>query len=124
MPTARHFRPEAEANFHSIPSAEPGDIRRRLAEVLLQYAGSDKARRPGISQREMAVILDTSWDMVSSSLKSLQAEGAIRIDRHRMVINKKALERIAVEMIKAKAYALLGTLKGGSKWHYRESMVN
>ena len=115
MPTARHFSPEAEANFRPIPPAEPGDIRRRLAGILLQYAGSGKARRPGISQREMTVILDTSWDTVSSSLKSLQAEGAIRIDRHRIVINKKALERIAVETMKTRAYALLRARNGDSE---------
>ena len=80
-----------------IPPVEPGGIQRQLAGVLLQYAGIDKARRPGLSQREMAVILDTSWDMVNSSLKSLQAGGAIRIERHRMILNKEALERIAVE---------------------------
>lgn len=76
---------------------EPGDIQRQLAGVLLQYAGIDKARRPGLSQREMAVILDTSWDMVDTSLKSMQAEGAIRIERHRMILNKEALERLAAD---------------------------
>ena len=69
-------------------------------------------------------MLDTSWDLVNNSLKSLQAEGAIRIDRHRVVINKKALEQIAMEKgfkyqkseakswrraMKARTYVLLRT---------------
>lgn len=77
-------------------SAEPGDVLQRVAAVLLQQAEIETARRPNLSLGEMAARLDASWDMVNSSLKSLQAQGAIRIDRHRMHLNRKALERIAV----------------------------
>ena len=97
MPTVRHFRPEAEMKLPLSPSAEAGDVQRQVAGVLLQHAGTDTTRRPGLSQREMAAMLGTSWNMVNSSLKSLQAQGAIRIDRHRILINKTALEQIAVE---------------------------
>lgn len=97
MPTARPFKLEAEMKAKLSSPAEPGDVRQRVAMVLLQHAGSETARRPGLSQREMAAMLGTSWDSVNSSLKSLQAEGAVRIDRHRMVINYEALEQIALE---------------------------
>ncbi len=80
----------------NIIVAELQYARQRVAGILLQHAGTDTPRRSGLSQREMAERLNTSWDTVNSSLKSLQAEGAIRIDRHRMIINKKVLERIAV----------------------------
>lgn len=118
----RPFRLEAEMKSHPISSAEPWDVRQRVAVVLLQHAGTDTVRRPNLSQREMAAMLGTSWDMVNNSLKSLQAEGAIRIDRHRIVINKKALEQITMEKgfkyqksevkswrhaMKARAYILL-----------------
>ncbi len=79
------------------PPAEAGDVRQQVAGVLLQHAGAGTTRRPGLSQREMATMLGTSWDMVNSSLKSLQTQGAIRIDRHRILINKTALEQIAME---------------------------
>ncbi|MDP2730385.1 MAG: helix-turn-helix domain-containing protein [Dehalococcoidales bacterium] len=86
---------------------EPEDLRRRLAGVLLQYAGTEKASRPRLSQREMAMMLGTSREMVNGCLESFQAEGAIRFERHRMIINKKALEGTAMDIMKAKAYALL-----------------
>ena len=107
MPTARHFRPEAEAESCHIPSAEPGDMRRRLTGVLLQHAGTDKTRRPGLSWREMAALLGVSRDMVSSSLKSLQAGADIRISRHRIMINKDNKELLE------KAGCGVYTIKGG-----------
>ncbi len=64
-----------------------------MAVVLLQHAGTDTARRPDLSQREMAVMLGTSWDMVSSSLKSLQDESVIRIVW--LIIKKEFVEKVA-----------------------------
>lgn len=96
MPTVRPFSPEADMKSPLNLSAETGDVRQRVA-VVFQHVGTDTTRRPNLSQREMAAMLGASWDMVNSSVKSLQAQGAIRIDRHRMIINKKALEQIAME---------------------------
>ncbi len=96
MPTAKPFRPEAEVESPLSPSAESGNVQQRIAVVLLQHAVMDTTGRPRLSQRKMAEMLGASWDTVNRSVKSLQAEGAIKIDRHRMIINKKALERIAM----------------------------
>ncbi len=41
-------------------------------------------------------MLGTVRDMVNNSLKFLLATAALRIDRHRIVINKKALEQITM----------------------------
>ena len=82
-------------DIRSKPSAELGSVRQRLAGVLLQQARTNAAAGPGFSQSEMAAALDTSGDMVNKSLAFLQSEGAIRIERHRMFINREALERIA-----------------------------
>lgn len=95
----RHFEPEDKVKSHRITLAESRDILQQVARVLLQHAGTNTTRRLGLSQREMATMLGISWDMVNSSLKSLQVEGAIRIERHRIVINKKALEQIAMERV-------------------------
>jgi hypothetical protein len=35
-----------------------------------------------------------SWDMVHASLLSLQNEGAVRIERHRMVVNRDFLQNV------------------------------
>ncbi len=87
---------ETEVKSPLSPSAEPGDVRQRVAVVLLQHAGTDTTRRPGLSHREIAEMLGTSWDMVNRSVKSLQTDGAIKIDRHRMTVDKKILERIVM----------------------------
>jgi DNA-binding GntR family transcriptional regulator len=97
--TMKHFKPEAKVKSHHITLAEPSNILQQVARVLLQHAGKNNTRRSGLSQREIATMLGISWDMVNSSLKSLQAEGAIRIERHQIVINKKALEQIAMERV-------------------------
>ena len=76
--------------------SESRHIRQQVAAVLLQYTRTDGAGRTGLSQREMATMLGTTWEMVNKSIASLQVEGAIRIERHRMLINQAALEKIAI----------------------------
>jgi hypothetical protein len=81
---------------HQIMMTETWDILQQVARILLQHAGTDTASRSCLSKCEMTTMLGTSWDMVNSSLISLQAEGAIRIERHRIMINKDRLEQIAM----------------------------
>lgn len=69
----------------------------RLAKLLLQYAGdhewTNKEARPKLTQQEMAAMVGTAREVVGRSLKALEDEGAIRMDRHRIVItNKKILQ--------------------------------
>ena len=87
-------------------------VQRQVADILLKHAGDGKGGCPCVSQREMAVQLGTSWNTVRSSLESLQAEGAIRIDRHRLIINKKTLEQITMKTVKLKTYVLLKASDG------------
>ncbi len=75
----------------------------RLAKILLEYAaqpddgagdGSGLKRR--LTQQEMAALIGTAREMVGRSLKSLEAQGAVRVDRHRIVItNKELLQKLA-----------------------------
>ncbi|MFC1990551.1 Crp/Fnr family transcriptional regulator [Chloroflexota bacterium] len=68
----------------------------RVAKVLLEYAGDGTSQNPRLTQQEMAAIAGTAREMVGRSLKSLDEEGTIRLDRHRIVItNRKALQEIA-----------------------------
>ena len=69
-------------------------VKSRVGRVLLEHAGGGITGRPHLSQREMAALTGTTWELVSRSLKSLQEEGAIRIDRHRIIINKESLEKV------------------------------
>jgi CRP/FNR family cyclic AMP-dependent transcriptional regulator len=65
----------------------------RVARILLEYAGDSTGSRPRLTQQEMAAMAGTVREVVGRSLKSLEEEGAIRLERHRIVvINKEALK--------------------------------
>jgi hypothetical protein len=65
-------------------------VRGQVAKILLEN-GTHRQ----ISQRNIADITGTDWEMVHASLKSLQDEGAIKIDRQRLIINKNKLKKVA-----------------------------
>ena len=68
----------------------------RVAKILLEYSSDGTEPRPKLTQQEMAAIAGTAREMVGRSLKSLEDEGAIRLERQRIVItDKKALQEIA-----------------------------
>ncbi len=70
----------------------------RVAKILLEYTGDGPGPRPRLTQQEMAAMAGTAREVVGRSLKSLEEEGVIRFDRHRIVItDKKALQ----EMVEA-----------------------
>jgi DNA-binding GntR family transcriptional regulator len=71
-------------------------VRGLVAGVLLERAEDEASERHQLTQRDIANITGTSWEMVHVSLKSLQNEGAIRIERHRLIINRELLQKIAV----------------------------
>jgi CRP/FNR family transcriptional regulator len=66
----------------------------RVAKILLEYAGNGE--RPRLTQQEMAAMIGTAREMVGRSFKNLEEEGAIRVERNRIVIaNYAALRKIA-----------------------------
>jgi CRP/FNR family transcriptional regulator len=68
----------------------------RVAKMLLDYAGDKTGDRPRLTQQEMAAIIGTAREMVGRSLKSLEGDGAIRMERNRIIItDKKALRATA-----------------------------
>ena len=68
----------------------------RVAKILLENAEDGTGPKPKLTQQEMAAIAGTAREMVGRSLKSLEDEGAIRLDRHRIVItDKEALREMA-----------------------------
>jgi CRP/FNR family transcriptional regulator len=66
----------------------------RVAKILLEYAGNGE--KPRLTQQEMAAMIGTAREMVGRSFKNLEAEGAIRIERNRIIIADYAtLKKIA-----------------------------
>jgi len=77
------------------------DVTSRVAKLLLEYAtdhggSEDLTQRPRLTQQEMAAMVGTAREVVGRSLKVLEEEGAIRMDRHRIVVtNRKALQQMS-----------------------------
>jgi CRP-like cAMP-binding protein len=73
-------------------------VNSRVAKMLLGYVGRgpDAAERPRLTQQEMAAMIGTAREMVGRSLKTLEEEGAIKIERNRIIItDQKALREQA-----------------------------
>ncbi|MFC2059133.1 Crp/Fnr family transcriptional regulator [Chloroflexota bacterium] len=64
----------------------------RVARILLEHAGDGTGSRPRLTQQDMAAMAGTAREMIGRSIKALEDEGIIRMDRHRIIItNEKAL---------------------------------
>jgi len=67
----------------------------RVAKILLEHAGDGAGPKPRLTQQEMAAMAGTAREVVGRSLKALEEGGAIRLERHRIVITDKgALEEM------------------------------
>ncbi len=67
----------------------------RVAKILLEHAGDESGRGPRLTQQDMASLAGTAREVVGRSLKTLEEQGAIKLDRHRIVItDEEALQRI------------------------------
>ena len=83
---------------HLVSLVEDLSFRRvigRVAKILLENAGDGTGREPRLTQQEMAAMVGTAREVVGRSLKALEEEGAISLDRHRIIIrDKEALREI------------------------------
>ena len=73
-------------------------VTERVARILIEHVGDGTGQTLSqrLTQQEMAAMAGTAREMVGRSLKSLEEEGSIRLDRHRVVItNKAALREMA-----------------------------
>jgi len=67
----------------------------RVAKILFEHVGDETGRGPRLTQQEMAAMAGTAREVVGRSLKALEEEGAIKLDRHRIIItDKEALQKI------------------------------
>ncbi|MFC1873327.1 Crp/Fnr family transcriptional regulator [Chloroflexota bacterium] len=72
------------------------NVTSRVAKVLLDHTSDGTSPVPRLTQQEMAAMAGTVREVVSRSLKTLEEEGVIRFERHRIAItDKEALEEMA-----------------------------
>jgi CRP-like cAMP-binding protein len=65
----------------------------RVARVLLENAGDGTTPGTRLTQQEMAAMVGSVREVVARSLKALESEGAIRLERQRIrITDRKALE--------------------------------
>lgn len=68
----------------------------RVARILIKYGGNGTDPEQRLTQQDMAAMAGTAREVVGRSLKALEADGMIRMERHRIVItNREALEEMA-----------------------------
>jgi CRP/FNR family transcriptional regulator len=70
----------------------------RVTKILLTHTGDGVDAKEHLTQQEMAAMAGTAREVVARSLKALEEQGYIRIERHRIVItDKKSLEEIVAD---------------------------
>lgn len=84
---------------HLVSLVEDLSFRRvtgRVAKILLEYAGDKSGQEQQLTQQQMAAMAGTAREMIGRSLKALEEEGTVRLERHRIVItDKEALREMA-----------------------------
>ena len=70
----------------------------RVAKILLEHASDGTDPRQRLTQQEMAAMAGTAREVVGRSLRALEEEGAIRLERHRIVITDKEALKETVEL--------------------------
>ncbi len=70
----------------------------RVAKILLEYASNASEPRPRLTQQEIAAMAGTAREVVGRSLKSLEEDGVIKLESHRVVIsNRAALQQLVTQ---------------------------
>ena len=70
----------------------------RVTKILLTHAGDGDGIKEHLTQQDMAAMAGTAREVVARSLKALEEQGHIRLERHRIVItDKKSLEDIVAD---------------------------
>jgi hypothetical protein len=88
---------EGEYMTLAAGNLEFNQIRGVVAKVLLDHAVGGSGERPRLAQRDIAAMAGTDWYTVHMSLRSIRDEGAIKIERNRIIVNKESLQRLAGE---------------------------
>ena len=72
----------------------------RVAKILLEYAGTDADDGPRLTQQEMAAMAGSAREVVGRSLKTLEEDGLIQLNRHKVTITDiQALKNMVEEPV-------------------------
>jgi CRP-like cAMP-binding protein len=67
----------------------------RVAKILFEQIRGETSHGPRLTQQDMAAMAGTAREVVGRSLKELEEQGAIKLDRHRIIItDEEALRKI------------------------------
>jgi len=69
----------------------------RVAKILLEHASNGTGPKHRLTQQDIAGMAGTVREVVGRALKALQEEGAIKLERHRVVINDREALRQLVD---------------------------
>jgi len=69
----------------------------RVAKILLENANEEAGTRPRLTQQEMAAMAGSAREVVGRSLKSLEEDGLIKLNRQRITITDLNALREMVE---------------------------
>jgi CRP-like cAMP-binding protein len=69
----------------------------RVAKILLEHAGDNATPGLKLTQQDMAALAGTAREVIGRSLKSLESEGVVRFERHRIIITNKDALRTLVD---------------------------
>ncbi len=78
---------------HQIEDLALYSVSIRLARFLLKQSEDPALSGPGVTRAAIASYLATTPESVSRSLRTLEETGAIRFDRHRIIIEREDLLR-------------------------------
>jgi len=68
----------------------------RVGKIILNYVDDHNRPAQKLTQQEMAAMAGTAREVVARSLKSLEEDGLIKLERNKIIIkNRQALEEIA-----------------------------
>jgi CRP-like cAMP-binding protein len=77
-------------------------VTERVARLLLEYATdpgeqlTEARTAPRLTQQDMAAMVGSAREVVGRSLKALEEEGAIKMERHRIaIVDKESLEEMS-----------------------------
>ena len=68
--------------------------RKQIAQMLLEHVENITAAQSHLALQDIAAMADTNKEIVRTLLNSLQDEGGIRFERHRMIINRQTLQKL------------------------------
>jgi CRP-like cAMP-binding protein len=97
LAVAKEFAEQLRALANLVEDLSFRHVTSRVAKLLSEYADSASGvPRPRLTQQEIAAMVGSVREVVGRSLAALEREGAIRIERARIVVaDREALRRMA-----------------------------